>query len=48
VTVSFGGTGDGAMQLDRPMGVATFQRIVYVADSGNNRISRYRLNTDFE
>jgi len=36
------------MQLDRPMGVATFQRIVYVADSGNNRISRYRLNTDFE
>jgi hypothetical protein len=48
VIVSFGGTGDGAMQFRRPQGVATFQRIVYVADSGNNRISRYRLNTDFE
>ena len=48
VIVSFGGTGDGAMQFRRPRGVASFQRIVYVADSGNNRISRYRLNTDFE
>lgn len=48
VVVSFGGTGDGALQFDRPMGVASFRRIVYVADSGNNRIGRYRLNTDFE
>lgn len=48
VVVSFGGTGDGALQFRQPQGVATFQRIVYVADSGNNRIGRFRLNTDFE
>jgi hypothetical protein len=48
IRVSFGGTGDGAMQFDRPEGVAYFQRLVYVADQGNNRISRFRLNTDFE
>lgn len=48
VRVSFGGTGDGALQFRRPQGVASYQRIVYVADSGNNRIGRYRLNTDFE
>lgn len=48
VVVSFGGTGDGALQFRQPQGVATFQRIVYIADSGNNRIGRFRLNTDFE
>jgi hypothetical protein len=48
IPVSFGGTGDGALQFDNPQGVAYFDRIVYVADTGNNRISRFRLNTDFE
>lgn len=48
VIVSFGGSGDGAKQFDRPQGVAYFRKIVYVADTGNNRISRFRLNTDFE
>ena len=48
VNVSFGGTGDGALQFNNPQGVAYFERIVYVADTGNNRISRFRLNTDFE
>ena len=48
VNVSFGGTGDGALQFSNPQGVAYFERIVYVADTGNNRISRFRLNTDFE
>lgn len=48
VVVSFGGSGDGAAQFNRPLGVAYFDRIVYVADTGNNRISRFRLNTDFE
>lgn len=48
VIVSFGGTGDGALQFRSPQGVAYFDRIVYVADTGNNRISRFRLNTDFE
>ncbi len=48
VVASFGGTGDGAKQFNRPQGVAYFGEIVYVADTGNNRISRFRLNTDFE
>ncbi|GIV60456.1 MAG: hypothetical protein KatS3mg043_1545 [Rhodothermaceae bacterium] len=48
VVVSFGGTGDGARQFRDPMGVGYFDRIVYVADRGNNRIARFRLNTDFE
>lgn len=48
INVSFGGPGNGPRQFNNPMGVAYFQRIVYVADSGNNRIARYRLNTDFE
>lgn len=48
VPVSFGGTGDGALQFNNPNGIAYFNRIVYIADTGNNRISRFRLNTDFE
>ncbi len=48
VNVSFGGSGDGSGQFNGPLGVAYFERIVYVADTGNNRISRFRLNTDFE
>ena len=48
VGVSFGGTGDGALQFRTPQGVAYFDRTVYVADTGNNRLSRFRLNTDFE
>ncbi|OZC04321.1 hypothetical protein [Rubricoccus marinus] len=48
VRVSFGGTGSGPLQFSNPQGVAYYNRIVYVADTGNNRISRFRLNTDFE
>ena len=48
VRVSFGGTGSGPLSFDDPQGVAYFERIVYVADSGNDRIARFRLNTDFE
>lgn len=48
VNVSFGGSGSGLLQLDSPSGVAYFDRTVYVADTGNNRITRYRLNTDLE
>jgi len=48
VNVSFGGTGNGPREFNNPGGVAYFQQIVYVADTGNNRIARYRLNTDFE
>lgn len=45
--VSFGGTGTGANQFNRPMGVAYFNRIVYVADSENGRVLRFQLTTDF-
>lgn len=48
INVSFGGSGNGPRQFNNPSGVAYFQRIVYVADRDNNRIARYRLNTDFE
>lgn len=48
VVASFGGEGDGALQFRDPEGVAYFRRIVYVADKGNDRIGRFRLNTDFE
>lgn len=48
VRVSFGGTGAAPLQFSDPQGVAYYQRVVYVADTGNNRISRFRLNTDFE
>lgn len=48
VPVSFGGTGDGAQEFRNPRGVAYFEEVVYVADTGNNRISRFKLNTDFE
>jgi len=48
VVVSFGGTGGGALQFNSPQGVAYNEKIVYVADTGNGRISRFRLNTDFE
>ncbi len=46
--VSFGGTGNGLMQFSRPSGVAYYRRIVYVADSGNGRILRFRLTLDFD
>lgn len=48
VKVSFGGEGTGPLQFRNPSGVAYFERVVYVADTGNNRVARYRLNTDFE
>lgn len=48
IVVSFGGEGSGPLSLRDPSGVAYLDKIVYVADTGNNRIARYRLNTDFE
>jgi hypothetical protein len=48
INVSFGGQGSGPRQFNNPMGVAYFRQIVYVADRDNNRIARYKLNTDFE
>ncbi|MEX0609475.1 MAG: hypothetical protein WD016_13350 [Balneolaceae bacterium] len=48
INVSFGGTGNGPREFNNPSGVAYFKEIVYVADTGNNRIARYKLTTDFE
>jgi hypothetical protein len=48
VIASFGGRGTGPREFNNPSGVAYFRRVVYVADKGNNRIARYKLNTDFE
>jgi len=48
INVSFGGLGGEAREFTNPNGVAYFDEIVYVADTGNNRISRFKLTTDFE
>jgi hypothetical protein len=47
IPVSFGGTGTGPMQFRNPRAVAWLNRTLYVADSGNGRISRFKLSTDF-
>lgn len=46
--VSFGGKGSGPYKFNGPAGVAYLNRIVYVADSRNGEIKRYRLSTDFQ
>ena len=48
INVSFGGQGSGPREFNNPMGVAYFRQIVFVADRDNNRIARYKLNTDIE
>ncbi|GAB5410114.1 MAG: hypothetical protein BalsKO_24790 [Balneolaceae bacterium] len=48
ILVSFGELGADAKQFNNPSGVAYFDRVVYVADTGNNRISRFKLTSDFE
>ena len=39
---SFGGEG----KFSNPKGVAFYNKVVYIADTGNNRIVRYKLSTD--
>jgi hypothetical protein len=48
VIASFGGRGAGPFQFNQPQGVAYFRRVVYVADSGNGRVVRYKLSIDLE
>ena len=48
IIASFGGNGNGPFQFDQPSGVCFFKRMLYVADKGNNRICRFKLNTDIE
>lgn len=43
---SFGGSGSGEMQFNEPSGVAFFDKTLYVADRGNNRIVRFKLSSD--
>lgn len=50
ILVSFGGTGTSSTTFREPHGIAYFQpeKILIVADTGNNRLLRFRLSTDFE
>lgn len=48
INVSFGGRGNGPTQFKKPMAVAFFNRVLYVADAGNKRISRFILTSDYE
>ncbi len=48
VIASFGGRGAGPFQFNQPTGVAYYNRVVFVADKGNNRIMRFKLSTDLE
>ncbi len=44
---SFGGTGNGVREFRNPQAVAYFKRVVYVADTDNGRVLRFKLTTDF-
>lgn len=43
---SFGGEGISPTQFSNPLGVAFFNRTLYICDTGNNRILRFILSTD--
>ncbi len=43
---SFGSAGSGEKQFRNPQGVAFFDKTLYVADTGNNRIVRFKLSTE--
>ena len=45
---SFGGRGEGLSQFNAPSAVAYKNRIVWVCDTGNGRILRFKLTTDFQ
>lgn len=53
VIVSFGGAGKdgqsgGPFNFNDPSGICYYNRTLYVADKGNNRISRFKLNVDLQ
>jgi hypothetical protein len=54
VKVSFGGKApdgkpaDGPFNFNNPSGICYHNKMIYVADKSNNRICRYKLNTDLE
>lgn len=43
---SFGGHGSSLRQFSSPAGIAWFNKTLYVSDTKNNRICRFRLSTD--
>lgn len=43
---SFGGEGISPTQFNNPLGVAFFNKTLYICDTGNNRILRFILSTD--
>lgn len=43
---SFGGEGTSPSQFADPLGVAFFNKTLYICDTGNNRILRFVLSTD--
>jgi hypothetical protein len=53
IIVSFGGSGEngngsGPFNLIDPSGICYNSRTIFVCDKGNNRVCRYRLNTDLQ
>jgi len=48
IKVSFGGHGSDFSHFNKPMGVAYYNKIVYVADAGNGRVLRFKLTTDIK
>jgi hypothetical protein len=53
IIVSFGGSGSdgkgsGPFNLINPTGICYFNRTIFVCDKGNNRVCRYKLNTDLQ
>jgi len=43
---SFGVFGSGDRQFNAPMGVAHFNKVLYVSDTKNDRVVRFKLSTD--
>jgi len=42
----FGSFGSGNKEFNQPKGIAYYNKTLYVADTGNNRILRFQLSTD--
>jgi len=41
---SFGGTGNGAGQFSQPQGIATYKNLIFIVDTGNDRVQKFRDN----
>ncbi len=44
--LAFGALGSGDKQFRSPQGICHFDGILYIADTGNNRVIRYQLTTE--